>query len=126
MPGVSWDPSAFHELAGVREIQVVVPAPGRPAVRAPIWVVAVGGQLYVRSWKGDAGRWYRRARRYHDGSVISGRREHHVRFVPVGDPELDAAIDVQFLTKYRKSRYAQAMIDPPAAGTTLRLEPRSG
>jgi hypothetical protein len=122
---MSWDATAFRELAGVREIQVVVPAPGRPAVRAPIWVVAVGGQLYVRSWKGDAGRWYRRARHYGEGSVITRTREYHVRFVPVAEPDLDAAIDKQFLTKYRKSRYARAMIDPPAAGTTLRLEPRS-
>ena len=123
---MSWDASTFRELAGAWEIRVVMPAPDRPPVGAPIWIVAVDGRLYVRSWKGDAGRWYRRARRYGEGSIVCGGREHPVRFVPDGGPSLDAEIDQQFLTKYRSSPYAQAMVDPPAAGTTLRVEPAAG
>jgi hypothetical protein len=113
----------YRALADAHVIHLVVPAPGRPAIRVPIWIVAVQGQLYVRSWKGDAGLWYRRARRYGTGSVIIRGREHPVRFVPMDDPALDAAIDHRYLVKYRKSPHAQAMIDPPAAGTTLLLEP---
>jgi hypothetical protein len=103
---MTWDAATFAELAKAREIDVVVPAPGRPVVRAPIWIIAVGGNLYVRSWKGYAGRWYRRARRYGTGSIITAAGEHAVRFQPAGGSDIDAAIDRAYLKKS----------DDPAAG----------
>ncbi|GIF00418.1 DUF2255 family protein [Paractinoplanes rishiriensis] len=120
---MAWDAQTLDGLADAREIDLIVPAPGRPVVRVPVWVVAVGGELYVRSWKGDAGLWYRRARRHGAGSVAADGREHPVRFVGSSDPALDAAVDKVFLTKYADSETAVAMTRPPAAGTTLRLEP---
>jgi hypothetical protein len=122
---MGWDAETMDGLAEAREIDLILPAPGRPAVRVPVWVVAVDGELYVRSWKGDAGRWYRRARRHGAGSVAASGREHPVRFVPAADADLDAAVDRVFLSKYADSEYAAAMTRPPAAGTTLRLEPAS-
>ena len=114
--------TSFDELAGVREITVVLPAPGRKPVRVPIWVVAVDGELYVRSWKGGDGVWYRRARESGAGAVVVGGQERPTRFVPVGGAELEAAVDREFLSKYGDSKYARAMIEPPATGTTLRLD----
>lgn len=104
---------------------MIVSAPDRPVVRAPIWIVGVGGDLYVRSWKGDQGRWYRRARRYGAGVLAVGGEEYAVRFVPVADAGLDAAVDEAYRGKYRHSPYAEAMTRAPAAGTTLRVEPVS-
>ncbi|MDI6103033.1 DUF2255 family protein [Actinoplanes sp. NEAU-A12] len=120
-----WEASIAADLAGAREIDVIVPAPERPVVRAPIWIVAVDGDLYVRSWKGEAGRWYRRAHRYGTGSLAMAGREHPVRFVPAAEPGLDARIDQAYLHKYGDSSYAPAMTRPPAAGTTMRVEPAS-
>ena len=122
---MAWDAQAASQLGGADEITVVVPAPDRSAVRAPIWIVTVDGDLYVRSWKGEAGRWYRRARRYATGSVIVAGREYPVRFVPAADPDLDALIDQEYLRKYGRNSYSGAMTQPPAASTTLRLEPAS-
>jgi hypothetical protein len=120
---MTWDPDTAAELAQAREVEVVVPAPGSPAARTPIWIVAVDGDLYVRSWKGDSGHWYRRARRHHIGSIATAGREHPVRFVPVtGAPDLDAQIDQAYLNKYGSSPYAKEMTRPPAGGTTMRLE----
>jgi len=118
-----WETSVFDEIATVREVTVVVPAPDRDPIRVPVWVVAVDGQLYARSWKGETGLWYRRARRHGTGAVATSTGEHPVRFVPVADAGLDAAIDREYLTKYAGAQYAQAMIEPPATGTTLRLDP---
>lgn len=120
-----WEASLAAQLAEAREIDVVVPAPGHPALRAPIWVVAVDGSLYVRSWKGEAGRWYRRAHRHGVGSVALAGGEHPVRFVPAAEPGLGARIDEAYLSKYGDSTYAEAMTRPPAAGTTMRLDPAS-
>lgn len=118
-----WEASIVDEIATVQEVTVVVPAPDREPIRVPIWAVAVDGRLYVRSWKGETGLWYRRARRVGTGAVATSTAEHPVHFVPVSDADLDAAIDRAYLTKYAGTRYARAMIEPPAAGTTLRLDP---
>ena len=37
-----------------------------------IWGVRVGDELYVRSWRGDGGRWYRAARASGEGQVSAG------------------------------------------------------
>ena len=118
-----WEASIVAQLADTREVDVIVPAPGHPVVRAPIWIVAVDGDLYVRSWKGTEGRWYRRAHRHGTGSVAAAGSEYPVRFVPAAAPDLDTRIDRAYLDKYGDSSYARAMTRPPAAGTTLRLEP---
>lgn len=122
---MSWDAQTFTELAAARDLNIVVPAPGRDPIRTPIWVVPVGENLYVRSWKGQEGRWYRRAHRHGAGTVVTRSGERDVRFVPVTDAALDAAIDQEYITKYGDSSSAQAMVRPPASGTTLRLEPTS-
>jgi hypothetical protein len=118
-----WDSSVVGELAAAQEIDVIVPAPALPEVRTPIWVVESGGELYIRSWKGAGGRWYRRATRFGAGSVATPAGAHQVRFTPIDDPAVEAAIDAGFRSKYAASPYTEAMIDPPAAGTTLRLDP---
>jgi hypothetical protein len=120
---MAWDPTAARQLAGTSEIDIVVPAPDRPAVRTPIWIVEVDGDLYVRSWKGEAGIWYRRARRHGTGSIVAAGREHQVRLTAVDDPGLNAQVDEAYRSKYGKSSYTQAMLRPPATTTTMRLDP---
>ena len=120
---MTWDTATARELAGTREVDVVVPAPGRPDARTPIWVVAVDDDLYVRSWKGEDGIWYRRARRHGTGSVIVHGRQHRVRFTATADPGINAHIDEAYRSKYGNSSYTQAMIQPPANSTTMRLDP---
>jgi hypothetical protein len=39
-----------------------------------IWVVRVGDDLYVRSWRGRAGSWYRTAQDSHEGRISAGGR----------------------------------------------------
>ncbi|GAA4703370.1 DUF2255 family protein [Phytohabitans rumicis] len=120
---MDWDAQTFDELAAVRDLDIVVPAPGHDTIRTPIWVVPLGEHLYVRSWKGQEGRWYRRARRHGSGAVVTSGGERGVRFVPVTDAALDAAIDREYLAKYGDTSPAQAMVRPPVSGTTLRLVP---
>jgi hypothetical protein len=120
---MNWDSATVRQLADAHEIDVVVPAPDRPDVRAPIWIVAAGGDLYVRSWKGDAGIWYGRARRYATGSIFAAGRELPVRFTAVAEPGVNARIDEAYRRKYDSSPYTEAMLRRPAAGTTLRVDP---
>jgi hypothetical protein len=119
---MAWEPETARQLAEAGEIDIVVPAPDRPAVRTPIWIVAVDGDLYIRSWKGEAGIWYRRARQYGAGSIVAAGHAHEVRF-SAADPGLDARIDQAYRDKYGSSSYAQAMTRPPATATTMRITP---
>jgi hypothetical protein len=121
---MTW-PDTVTRLGGAHEVDVVVPAPGRPEVRVPIWLVAVDGVLYARSWKGEGGVWYRRALRHGTGAVGLAGQEFAVRFVPVSDPVLEERIDEAYLSKYGGSPYAQAMVQAPAAGTTMRIDDAS-
>jgi hypothetical protein len=120
---MAWDTASTRQLADAGEIDIVVPAPDRPEVRTPIWIVAVDGDLYVRSWKGDAGIWFRRAHRYGTGSIVAAGHRYDVRFSAVGDPELNARIDDAYRSKYGRSSYTQTMTRPPATATTTRLDP---
>jgi hypothetical protein len=120
---MTWDTATARELAGTGEIDVVVPAPGRPDARTPIWIVAVDDELYVRSWKGEAGIWYRRARRHGIGSIVAGGQQHEVRFTATDDPAINARIDDAYRSKYGSSPYTQAMTRPPATMTTMRIDP---
>jgi hypothetical protein len=120
---MAWDTTTVRQLAEAGEIDVVVPAPGRPDARTPIWIVAVDDDLYVRSWKGEAGIWYRRARRLGTGSVVADGHEHQVRFTGTDDPGINARIDEAYRRKYGNSSYTQAMIRPPATASTLRVDP---
>jgi hypothetical protein len=95
----------------------------RPAV--PIWVVRVGDELYVRSWRGDGGRWYRAARACRDGQVSAGGVSKDVALLAAGD-EVNDAVDAAFREKYgRYTGYVEPMVALQARATTLRLVPRS-
>jgi hypothetical protein len=65
----------------------------------PIWVVPVGDQLYVRSWRGDAGGWYRAAKARREGHISAGGVERDVEFVDADDSVNDA-VDAGYRDKY--------------------------
>jgi hypothetical protein len=90
----------------------------------PIWVVRVGDELYVRSWRGDDGSWYRAAQTSGEGHVSAGGVERDVAYVPAGE-EVNDAVDDAYRQKYgRYTGYIEPRIAPQARATTLRLVPR--
>jgi hypothetical protein len=91
----------------------------------PIWVVRVGDELYVRSWRGDGGRWYRAALASGEGHVSAGGVSKDVALLAAGD-EVNDAVDAAFRQKYgRYTGYVEPMVAPQARATTLRLVLRS-
>jgi hypothetical protein len=90
-----------------------------------IWVVRVGDELYVRSWRGDGGRWYRAAQASGEGHVSAGGVSKDVALL-AADDEVNDAVDAAFREKYgRYTGYVEPMVAPQARATTLRLVPRS-
>jgi hypothetical protein len=101
----------------------------------PIWIVAVDGALYVRSYRGANGAWYRHATTASAGPVPTGvvragTSQLDVTFDHI-DPEqteLLAAIDGAYRDKYARcgDSYLQPMLADPAVAATARLDPHGG
>jgi hypothetical protein len=91
-----------------------------------IWVVCVGNDLYVRSWKGRDGAWFRGTQVRHEGHIEAGGVGKDVAFVTDSDNDISDRIDAAYRTKYRRhgGRYVDPMVAPPARATTIKLVPR--
>jgi hypothetical protein len=94
----------------------------RPSVS--IWVVRVGNDLYVRSYKGTGGTWFRQATALGAARVSAADVDTDVMVRVTGTADR-AEIDQAYRAKY--ARYGRAYVDPmtadSAAQTTLQLTP---
>jgi hypothetical protein len=91
-----------------------------------IWVVRIGDNLYVRSYRGHAGAWFRTAQVYHEGHIWAGGVEKDVTFMAESDPAINDQIDAAYRTKYgRYPQYVAPMLTAEARSTTIKLAPRS-
>jgi hypothetical protein len=91
-----------------------------------IWVVRVGDELYVRSWRGTSGSWFRAAQESGVGRVSAGGVDRDVAYVPADD-DVNDAVDAAYRDKYgRYPSYVEPMVRAEARATTLKLMPRTG
>jgi hypothetical protein len=92
-----------------------------------IWVVRVGDDLYVRSWKGHKGSWFRASQVRHEGHIKAGGVAKDDRFVREADEDINDQIDAAYRRKYRRhgGRYVDPMVAPGARAATIKLVPRS-
>ena len=88
-------------------------------------MVRVGDDLYVRSWRGRGGGWFRHALQRHEGRIRAGGIERDVMFEELDDAD-HRAIDDAYRNKYAQyaSTYVEPMVGPTATAATLRLVPR--
>ena len=119
----TWDPTDLDTFGAASEIRIAtVRADGTHRASLPIWVVRVGDALYVRSYRGAEGRWYRQVRAHPRAQISADDRTADVRPVP-GDDDLRVAVDRAYQAKYGSSGFGAAMTTNDAAATTLRLDP---
>ncbi|TDC18339.1 DUF2255 family protein [Streptomyces sp. 8K308] len=123
----TWTNDELSRIEHADELQIApLRGDGTPRSAIPIWVVRDGDDLYVRSYRGREGAWFRSAQRSHEGHISSGGVDRDVSFVDEADPALNERIDAAYRAKYR--RYSAAYVDPmvaaPARDTTLKLVPR--
>ncbi|BCJ38611.1 hypothetical protein Athai_61140 [Actinocatenispora thailandica] len=96
----------------------------------PIWLVSVDGALYIRSYRGTAGAWYRHAiagGSRHTGAIRAGGHQANVTFTQVGPGEhgLLDAISQAYQNKYARygDTYLKPMLAERATAATVRLDP---
>ena len=90
-----------------------------------IWIVRVGDELYVRSWRGRSGVWFRRALQRHEGRIRAAGVERDVT-LEEPDDSVHPAIHDAYRSKYARypDSYVRPMVEPDATAATFRLVPR--
>lgn len=125
---MAWTSDELTSIGNANELQIApLRRDGTPRRPVTIWVVRRGDDLYVRSWKGREGAWYRGALVRREGRISAGGFEKDVSFVEEADPAVNDEIDAAYRTKYRGAgaRYVDPMVAQQARATTLRLVPHA-
>jgi hypothetical protein len=93
--------------------------------RTTIWVVVEGDDVFVRSWRGERGRWYRAAvARPAEVALVATGRRIPVHAVQAADAESVSRCSAALERKYAGDPSTPAMVAEEVLATTLRLEPR--
>ena len=121
-----WTSGQLDKIGAADELEIAARRPdGSLRPYTTIWVVRAGDGLYVRSYRGRGGAWFRSVLRRPEGRIRAAGVERDVTFTEVGDEGHDA-IDQAYREKYA-ARYASTIVDPilspDAAAATLWLVP---
>jgi hypothetical protein len=124
----AWTASELDQIGSADELSLATMRPDG-TLRKPvtIWVVRHGDDLYVRSYRGPAGAWYRGTQQRHEGHIQAGGVSKDVTFADA-DGDLADQIDADYRAKYRRysATYLDPMVSDQARATTVRLTPRAG
>jgi hypothetical protein len=118
----NFDAETMRELRDVREVAIRTEKHRESAV--VIWVVVADDEVFVRSWRGAEGRWYRDLAAGGPATLEYAGRRLAVQASPADDRAAVARVSREFLRKYQRNNHAQEMVRSETLPTTLRLEPR--
>lgn len=118
----TFDATTLHTLHETREVAIITDK--HPGSAVVIWVVVDGREVFVRSFRGAKGRWYRDLAAGGPATLEVAGRRLAAQAVPAVDPATIERVSRAFLGKYQPSPYAQAMVKSDILSTTLRLDPR--
>ena len=118
----NFDADILSELRDRREVAIRTEKHPKSAV--VIWVVVADDEVFVRSWRGAKGRWYRDLAAGGPATLELAGRRVAVQALPASDQVAVARASREFLRKYQRSTHAQEMVRSETLPTTLRLEPR--
>jgi hypothetical protein len=127
MTTTTWTSDELNKIGTAEELEIT-PLRRDGTLRNPvtIWVVRVGDDLYVRSYRGRGGAWFRAAQGRHEGRILAGGVEKDVIFVEETNPDTNDKIDAAYRAKYgRYSQYVAPMVTSEVRSTTLKLAPHS-
>jgi hypothetical protein len=122
----TWASDELDRIGAADELQLAARRPDG-TLRKPvtIWVVRHGDDLYVRSWHGRSGSWFRAAQAAGEGHIRAGGVDKDVVFVDAGE-DVNDAVDAAYRKKYsRYAGYVEPMIAAQAQATTLKLVPHA-
>jgi hypothetical protein len=122
----AWTKDELDKIGAAEELEIAsVRRDGTLSNPVTIWVVRGGNDLYVRSYKGRGGAWFRAAQVRHERHIRAGGIDKDVTFVEEIDSAIDGQLDTAYRTKYRgySAQYVDPMVAAAARATTIRLVP---
>lgn len=106
------------------EVEIETRRPDGSPRRTVIWTVSDGSRLFVRSYRGAAGRWYQEAlRQGRAGLALGDDRPAPFRVRHVDDPATIALVSRLVGQKYADDPSMPDMVGTDVLGTTLELVP---
>jgi hypothetical protein len=118
----NFDVETLRELRDVEEFAIRTEK--HPKTAVVIWVAVAGDEVFVRSWRGTKGRWYRDLADGGPATLEFAGRKLAVQATPASSPAAIARASDGFLKKYQPNSHAEEMVRAEILPTTLRLEPR--
>ena len=118
----NFDADTLRELRDVRELRIRTER--HPKTAVVVWIVVAGDEVFVRSWLGARGRWYRDLKAGGPAILEFAGRRIEMQASPASDDTSIARASAEFLRKYKSSSHAQEMVRSEILPTTLHLEPR--
>ena len=122
----TWTKDELSKIGSAEELQIAsLRRDGTLRNPVTIWVVRLGDDLYVRSYRGRGSTWFRGVLVRHEGRIWAGGVEKEVTCVEETDPGINDKIDAAYRSKYRRyPQYVAPMMTPDVRAATIRLEPR--
>ena len=112
----AWTPAQLRRFGDARSLVLTAGASGE---RVELGMVVVGGDVFVRAFRGTDSLWYRAAVAHRSGSVVVGEDRFEVGYEPAaGD---DDAIEAAYRERYGST--AAMVATPEARAATLRIVP---
>ena len=122
----SFDAETLRLLDETKEVRIEPRRDGdSPEHRTIIWVVVVEGEVFVRSVRGQRGRWYREILSKPEGALHVADDRIPVQAAAATEGATVDAVSAAFRSKYQQSSPAstEAMVRPETLPTTLKLSP---
>ena len=121
-----FDPETLRLLDEAQEVDIETrQEEGSPTHRTVVWVVVMNGEVFVRSVRGQRGRWYREISSHPEGALHVEDDRIPVRAASATEGATVDAVSAAFRSKYQQSSPAstEAMVRPETLPTTLKLSP---
>lgn len=121
----AFDPEILTRFDEAKEVVIETVRPTGERRRTVIWIMTDGADAYVRSVRGERGRWYRDAVARPDAMITVGGERIPVEAVAVSDRATIDLVSDLIRAKYGPASRADtaSMLRSETLETTLRLEP---
>ena len=123
---MTFEESDLDLLATTKEIRVETRSKSGDVHKTIVWPLVRDGVVYLRSYRGPKGRWYREALADPEIALLFDRRRVAARAVRATDDASVEACSAALRDKYKRSYSLEAMLVPEVLPTTLRIEPTGG
>jgi hypothetical protein len=120
----AWTSDELDRVGAADDLELSARRPDGTLKRpVTIWVVRVADELFVRSYRGPNGRWYRDVTAHPNGHIAAAGVESDVSFAEA-DVRISDLIDSAYRDKYaRFPSHVGPMLTDHARATALRLPP---